>query len=220
MSPGRRPSALTGRDAIVVAAERMIALRGLSVPARDIAVAAGQRNNSAVQYHFGSREDLVVAVIEHRAPALEARRMERLIEAERSGRGDDTRALVSALVTPLLEAPLLDGSWYYGRFLEQVRVLPDALGRATLDAHRASAQLITERLRVAMPEMDDAAREQRIQIFGTALFALAADHERQLEAARKRRGTVMHGSTIVDALTAIVHAEAHDDTPAPAGSGT
>ena len=43
----------------------MIAEHGIEVPLRDVAAAAGQRNNSAVQYHFGSREGLVAAVVAH-----------------------------------------------------------------------------------------------------------------------------------------------------------
>uniref|UniRef100_UPI0035C6F61D TetR family transcriptional regulator n=5 Tax=Nocardia seriolae TaxID=37332 RepID=UPI0035C6F61D len=47
------------RERIILAAEQLIAERGPAVPLRDIAAAAGQRNNSAIQYHFGSRDGLV-----------------------------------------------------------------------------------------------------------------------------------------------------------------
>src|SRR5699024_12317749 len=48
-------------------AEQMSAERGLDgVSMRDVASAAGQRNNSAVQYHFGSRDGLIVEVLRRR----------------------------------------------------------------------------------------------------------------------------------------------------------
>ena len=194
-----------GRDAIVAAAERLIALRGVEVPLRDIAVAAGHRNNSAVQYHFASREDLVVAVIEHRAPVLEARRLERLVAVERAGRGSEPRSLVGALVVPLLDGPLVDGDWHYARFLEQVRTLPGALDRPALDTHRASVALILGRLEGAMPAMPKRGREARIDVFGTTLFALAAAHERWLEAGtRSKAARDVAEAAILDALAAVV----------------
>ncbi len=54
------------RSDILDAAERLIAERGIQVPLRDIAVAAGQRNNSAVNYHFRNRQDLIDAIVRRR----------------------------------------------------------------------------------------------------------------------------------------------------------
>ena len=52
------------------------------MPLRDIAVAAGQRNHSAVQYHFGSREDLFEAVLRERMVPLGAGCSQRLADLE------------------------------------------------------------------------------------------------------------------------------------------
>ena len=46
------------------------------MPLRDIAVAAGQKNNAAVQYHFGDREGLLKAILAHRATRSEQVRSE------------------------------------------------------------------------------------------------------------------------------------------------
>ena len=51
-----------GRRAILVAAERMFADYGLhGASLRQISEAAGQKNTSAIQYHFGNRDRLVEA---------------------------------------------------------------------------------------------------------------------------------------------------------------
>src|SRR5258705_3450191 len=70
------------KDALLDAAERLIAERGFEVPLRDIALAAGQRNNSAVNYHFRSRQDLLDAVVNRRLLPMEVERERRLRELE------------------------------------------------------------------------------------------------------------------------------------------
>jgi AcrR family transcriptional regulator len=70
-----------------------------TTPLARVVRAAGQRNQSAIHYHFGSREELIYALIERdRARELQARQalLDRL---EPDGDGD-LRAAVAALVLP------------------------------------------------------------------------------------------------------------------------
>jgi AcrR family transcriptional regulator len=61
--PGARASGTT-RDRLIVAAAHLFARHGIEeVPLRDVAHLAGQRNASAVQYHFDGRWDLVAAIL-------------------------------------------------------------------------------------------------------------------------------------------------------------
>ena len=63
------PAALSTKEQILLAAERMIADRGVDgVSMRQIGTAVGSGNNSAVLYHFGSKEKLVEAIFEYRLP--------------------------------------------------------------------------------------------------------------------------------------------------------
>ena len=94
------------RERLVAFAERLIAERGPDVPLRDIALAAGHRNNSAVQYYFGSREGLIDAVVDARFPALEARRFELLADHEVRGDANELRVLIECLALPMLELRL------------------------------------------------------------------------------------------------------------------
>src|SRR5207248_4822438 len=113
---------MDGRDAIIRAAERLFGERGINaVSMREIAVAAGHRNNSAVGYHFGSREGLVEAIFRYRMGRIDERRRAILVMLDGSGRGDDLRSLVEATVFPLSE-PLRhdDGTSWSARFLRQV----------------------------------------------------------------------------------------------------
>src|SRR6201982_438508 len=70
---GDRSSAT--REALLAAAERLFAERGMyAVSNRQISEAAGQGNNAAACYHFGSRTDLLRAIeSKHRAPIEDLR---------------------------------------------------------------------------------------------------------------------------------------------------
>ncbi|WP_020659059.1 TetR family transcriptional regulator [Amycolatopsis benzoatilytica] len=173
---------MTGPDArerIIVAAERLIAERGVEVPLRDIAIAAGQRNNSAVQYYFGTRDGLISAVADYRISALEQRRREMLAEYEATGAQPDVRALVSALVQPMLAIPYEHGATHYARFLEQVRAHSSLSAAENLRrAERASVRMIVTSLDRALAPMPPALRKRRLRVLPTVLFALLADRER------------------------------------------
>src|SRR6201987_1703748 len=70
---GDRSSAT--REALLLAAERLFAERGMyAVSNRQISEAANQGNNAAACYHFGTRTDLLRAIeSKHRAPIEEIR---------------------------------------------------------------------------------------------------------------------------------------------------
>ena len=73
------------REAILTAAERLFAEHGVfAVSNRQVSEAAGQGNNAAVGYHFGTKTDLVRAIEhKHAHPDREAARAAR-------GRLDDS----------------------------------------------------------------------------------------------------------------------------------
>lgn len=107
---------------MIEAAERLFAERGMqSVSLREIGSAAGQRNNSAAQYHFGSRQGLLEAIFAHRMTGINARRLALLDRLDREGAGDDLRSLVEAAILPLAETiGDAEHPTYYVRFLSQV----------------------------------------------------------------------------------------------------
>lgn len=80
-------------------AERVFARRGVyQATVREIVEAAGQRNVSALNYHFGSREGVLWAIIRNHGDPLDTERGAMLVEPIRSM---PTRDLVGALLVPL-----------------------------------------------------------------------------------------------------------------------
>jgi AcrR family transcriptional regulator len=95
------------RTAILAAAERLYADRGFGdVTLRDI-VAEANVNLAAVNYHFGSKDELIAELFVTRSLALNKERLRELREAEETG---DGRARISdvlrALVGPTLRGCL------------------------------------------------------------------------------------------------------------------
>jgi TetR/AcrR family transcriptional regulator, regulator of cefoperazone and chloramphenicol sensitivity len=86
------------RDRLLREAERLFARHGLyRVTIREITQAAGQRNASAIDYHFGSREDLIEAILaRHGDPTDEARGK----HLARIGPDATSRDLLATLVVP------------------------------------------------------------------------------------------------------------------------
>ena len=167
------------RAALLLAGERLIAERGPDVALRDVATAAGQRNNSAVHYHFGSRDGLINAIIEHRQEPLEHARMALLAELESVGVDDDIAALVAVLVRPLFDIPYADGSVHYARFLERVRDHP-AVRQIQMGGERWPAlRILTTRLHRLLTQLPPAARTRRLTAMALVLFTLLADYERE-----------------------------------------
>jgi AcrR family transcriptional regulator len=98
-----RADAVATRARIVAAAERLFAERGVDgVSLLDVNRAAGQRNRSAVQYHFGTKEGVIHAILDKHTPGIEQRRHALLDEIEASGRLG-VRPLAEALVDPVAE---------------------------------------------------------------------------------------------------------------------
>jgi AcrR family transcriptional regulator len=79
-------------------AERLFARQGLhQVPTREIVQAAGQRNSSALNYHFGSRSGVLDAILARHGDPTDIKRGELLALVGADG---STRDLVAALVVP------------------------------------------------------------------------------------------------------------------------
>ena len=95
------------RALILDAAERLYAERGFGdVTLRDIVASAGV-NLAAVNYHFGSKDELIAELFVTRGIATNRERLAELKDAETAGGGHaDVKAILRALVGPTLRGCL------------------------------------------------------------------------------------------------------------------
>lgn len=88
------------RVALLAAAERLFALHGIDGPSlREITKAAGQRNTGALQYHFGTRAELLRAVLAEHEPDIRRQR-HGLLDQFELAENPEIRSLAGALVLP------------------------------------------------------------------------------------------------------------------------
>jgi AcrR family transcriptional regulator len=73
------------------------------VSLREIRIAAGQRNSSALQFHFANREGLLLALVDRHMPRIFALQEELYAELVATGRQDEFASLVEVMVRPTAE---------------------------------------------------------------------------------------------------------------------
>lgn len=98
-------------SAILDMAEQLFAQHGIEkISLRDLATASGQRNVSAVAYHFGTREGLLSALLARRLAHINQLHMQRLQLLIRLGKADDPHAVIGEAFRVTSEA-VRDEPW-------------------------------------------------------------------------------------------------------------
>lgn len=167
-----RKEKLPTPEALLEAAEQLFAERGVEgTPLRQIAIAAGSANNFAVQYHFGSREELIDAIFEYRLPALEARRAELLKKLRDPG---DVRGVMEIIVRPLFEQHDANGRHTHASFMSRLRHSSEGLFRDAIFLEKAPVtDIVLSRLRDLLSNLTERAFLQRTSLaLGIVLDAL------------------------------------------------
>jgi AcrR family transcriptional regulator len=194
------------RARLVEEAERLFAEHGISaVSLRDVSAAAGQRNHSAAQYHYGDRAGLVAAVFEARMGLVNDRRLEHLALLDDAGFGDDLVGLVAALVEPLVGVIAETGGWY-GRFLARVRFDPFATevveGLPVAEAVRET----NRRLHLALADLPAPVRHGRIEKLNTLLVGTMAAWEWARDQGRQRPDAQLTADELIATGVAVLTA--------------
>jgi len=192
------------KEALVLTAERLFALHGLDgVSLRQICEAAGTRNNSAVQYHFGGKESLVQAILEYRIPAIAQRR--RLLVAQVSP--DDLRSVIEAHLLPTVELAESPDS-YYATFLEQLQEYsldehPFTRLPETLQTHHHDYIRSVQRL---LDEIPEPIRTTRIMQAAAISVHASAERERRRHHGTALPGFAVHMNNLFDGLEGFLRA--------------
>ncbi|GAA4873219.1 TetR/AcrR family transcriptional regulator [Saccharopolyspora cebuensis] len=168
------------REQLIIAAERLFALQGIrEVSLREIGAAAGQRNTSAAQYHFGDKAALIEAIFDHRMSTINERRMRHLATMRVDGRGGELRPLIEAFLVPLAESVTGPES-YYARFLAQFSA--DPRYRTSFDWETAeSLRLVWSGFRRCLSHLPEPTVRARLRMLEHLVLHTIADHERAAE---------------------------------------
>lgn len=203
--PTRADKVAQTRERILDAAERLFAEHGLSaVSNRQISEAAGQANNSAVGYHFGTKSELIKAVVSRHVVPMETNR-ERLL----AGIGDSpgVRDWVACVVRPMTDhLATQSGVTWWARLVAQIMTDP-SLYVAELDETMASdsRQRIDDGLRRSTPDLPDEVAYERERMVRNLVIYVCAEREKALaEGTPTTRATWDETAIgLIDAITGI-----------------
>jgi AcrR family transcriptional regulator len=174
------PRAERTRELILAAAERLFAEDGVfAVSNRQVSEAAGQGNNTAVGYHFGTKADLVRAIARKHLAQIEEVRQQLVAEINGS---TDVRDWIACLVRPVTEHLAAVGSpTWFARFGAQVMTDP-ALRPIMIEETQSSPSLvrIIEGIDNCLPGLPADVRAERYDMARQLLVHMIAERERAL----------------------------------------
>ncbi|MFC8097780.1 TetR family transcriptional regulator [Streptomyces sp. NPDC057363] len=169
------------REALLAAAEKLFAEHGVhEVANRQISAEAGQGNNTAVSYHFGTKIDLVRAILRRHAEPIEAGRL-RMLEAV--GDSTDLRDWVTCSVRPVTDhlESLGSPSWY-ARFIAQVTGDPALHAVAAEEFKTASPSMraLQDGLNRCLPHLPAEVHAERAAMTRHLITQMTTERERAL----------------------------------------
>ena len=173
------------RDALITAGRRLLARPGgLATPVKEIVDAAGQRNVSALHYHFGGRRGLVDAILDVHGGRIEERRGVMLQQFGRDLESATLSQLVDAFIAP--QAELL-GVTEGRQFLSIISQLVDLFDRWDLVPERTGehAMRVFRAIQERMPQaLTPELRHERITRFLELVTSALGARARNVEANR------------------------------------
>jgi AcrR family transcriptional regulator len=189
------------RESILAAAEQLFAEHGVfAVSNRQVSEAAGQGNNTAVGYHFGTKADLVRAIVRKHAEQTELNRT-RMV----AGLGDSpgVRDWVACLTRPNAEhLAVLGNPTWFARFGAQVMTDPTLRGIMAEEALGApSLHQVLAGLNRCLPDLPAEVRAERDDMARQLMVHMFAERERALA-----EGTPTPRSTWLDAAAGLADA--------------
>ena len=194
------------REKLLDTATLLFAERGIrSVALAEIVREAGQRNASAVHHHLGSRDDVLLAVLQRHVPALRDRRLE-LLELARAGEPTDVRAAAEAVVCPMIE--LAQRGWRERAYLQIGAEVLATFDQATpeirhLLLHETAGPEAMALLAERCPPLPPEVWRERAAL-GTAFVArAAADRARRVDRKSAEREQLLDDERFVAELTSM-----------------
>lgn len=193
---------------IVLAAERLFALHGIDgVSLRQIAAEAGSGNNSAVHYHFGSKDALIVAIFQHRLPQLHSARRLLAMRCDH----DDLRSRLEAHYLPLFSLAEETDNLYVS-FVEQLqrqqKTTPEPIAdlRGLPDEGRSEHQEFRRDLDRLLEHLDEPVRQVRVSQAELMCLHLAGDRERTRQGGGDVPQFDLFVESVLDGMTAFLAA--------------
>jgi AcrR family transcriptional regulator len=198
------------KERLVLTAERLFAVRGVDgVSLRQIGGESGMANNSAVQYHFGSKVGLIDAILFNRLNDLTDRRA--MLFARM--RTVTLRSVVEAQLLPVMEMAE-QRDCYYLMFLEQLErhgSIRYAIDRLTAD-HKRSQRSYMQKVSTLLVHVPSRLRSTRINQASALCLHTCADRQRGRHFGLALEPFDLYVGQLLDGVVAFLSAPPSSDT--------
>lgn len=193
------------RTRLVDAAERLFAEHGYHAVSLRTIMGLAQVNVSAAHYYFGSKKNLLQAVLDRRAVQINQGRKERLLRCiDRNGKMASVEKILEAYIGPALEICSDPGGQLFVRVsaLASVDPSPDVqdIMQSTYDE---TAKLFVDTLRRACPRLKEADLYWRLNCVYGAMLYLRANNGRVARILNRKTGPI-DSRTVQEALRHVV----------------
>lgn len=218
----RTASAGDTRSQLKAAAQLLFARYGVdAVTVQQIVSAAGQRNNAALHYHFGDKEELIRQLVVDGARVLDGRRRQMLEELKAAGGPFSIREVLLVLVVPVIELGN-DERWRgYVRFTSNLQSTNRTMLRSALNNKWNTGYIAChthlKRLLAPLPKI---LIEQRLTLLGIYANAVLSAREAALDPRTERQVRFWDRAytieNILDTLEATITCQPSSNTEAMA----
>lgn len=193
------------RTRLVDAAERLFAEHGYHAVSLRTIMGIAQVNVSAAHYYFGSKKNLLQAVLDRRAAPINQARRERLVRCiDSHGKVASVEKILEAYIGPALEVCSDPGGWLFVRVsaLASVDPSPDVqdIMQSTYDD---TAKLFVTTLKRACPRLKAGDLYWRLSCVYGAMLYLRANNGRIARVLNKKTGS-LDAQAVQDALRHVV----------------
>lgn len=212
----RRARSEATQTALKRAAEKLIAERGMeNVSIRDIVSVAGQKNESALQYHFKNFTGLLSAIREERSLETQTKRAELLAALLADSPTPALRQICMLMVQPAFD--LARGNVDFRRYIKAFGhelVLADTSPLSAADKHGGggpSGREIASLLKQALPHLDADAYRRRMDA-AVRLCSASMYHQARQKNAFRGDQAELFLQHLIDALVGLLDAPISDET--------
>lgn len=212
-SPTEHPSprahaANLRRNLIISTAEQLFGQHGIDgVSLNEINKAAGQRNTSALHYHFGSKMGLLEAIMCEHYEGIEAK-LNLALDKLEAKTDLEWRDIIAAITQPYIDKLDDERGVSYLRIMAQLLnvstdfVVKGRIGREDVARHRIFQLFKREKLQLAKP-----VRDIRMILYSTLLFHSLAAYSR-FQAAEQENpmgDKQLFSNNLVDSLVGVLN---------------
>lgn len=213
---GQQTRSQATQVALMEAAEKLIAKNGIhNVSIKDIVREAGQKNESALQYHFKNLEGLVAAIHQRRNEQTQLKRGEMLDALTVSQPHPTLRELCEVMVYPSFVLAKSDKQFrqYVAAFSHEITLTNDsALTKISKSGGGGESGIrLGELLRSALPHLDETGYRGRMDLAVRMCSAAMGNHLRHKNPL-KGPSADFFISNLIDALEGLLNAPMSEDT--------